>query len=222
MRTRLNAIIGFPDLIARQTLGPISPAKYLEYIRDIRASGEHLLLVINNILDLAKAEAGRLELREATLDVAAVLEACMRMIQVAAAERSVGVVLEVIADLPHLMADEGHVKQMALNLLSNAVKFTRDRGQVVVGASLDVEGRMILTVSDNGIGMSEDEIPLALEPFRQVDNRLSRRYQGSGLGLPLARRLAVLRGATLTIASAPAQGTEVSIAFPAHRVVNRP
>jgi PAS domain S-box-containing protein len=222
LRTPLNAIIGFSDLVAGQTFGPIGPAKYLEYIRDIRASGDHLLLVINNILDLAKAEAGKLELREAALDVAAVLEACIRMIRVAAAEKSVTVVLEVTADLPYLMADEGHVKQIVLNLLSNAVKFTQNGGQVIVSAHLDVEERMILTVKDNGIGMSEDEIPLALEPFRQVDSRLSRRYQGSGLGLPLARRLAELHGASLTIASAPSQGTAVSIAFSAHRVcVNR-
>ncbi|MBL8836212.1 MAG: hypothetical protein JNL66_08210 [Alphaproteobacteria bacterium] len=214
LRTPLNAIIGFSQVMAQQMLGPMGNAKYLEYAGDVEKSGRHLLAIINDILDISKIEAGRFELQKAPLDPTAVLQLCERLVHERAREAGLMLILDSGgSNLPLIEADETKLKQILLNLLSNAIKFTPPGNEVRLGAR--VEGRSItFTVADQGIGMTPPELAMALEPFRQVDNSLSRRHDGTGLGLPLAKRLTELHGGTFDIASAKDVGTTVHVRLP--------
>jgi signal transduction histidine kinase len=216
LRTPLNAIIGFAEVIERETFGPTG-ARYREYASDIHGSGRHLLQVINDILDLAKVEAGQMLLHEARLDPALVMQGCVRLIKPRAAKTNVRIYTAFDPNLPVLLADEARLRQIALNLLSNAVKFTKPGGRVSISTGLDQEGGITIAVTDTGIGMTADEIRIALEPFRQVMSSLSRSNEGTGLGLPLTKTLVELHGGRLDIASAPGRGTTVTVAFPPSR-----
>ncbi|MBC7905423.1 MAG: HAMP domain-containing histidine kinase [Rhodospirillaceae bacterium] len=213
MRTPLNAIIGFSEVMAGGLFGPLGNARYTEYAGDIVASGRHLLSVINDILDIAKIEAGQMTLSLEAVRLDEVIEATARLVLGRADIGGVKLVCRVETGLPPIMADRRRLMQILANLLSNAVKFTPQGGSVITEAFTD-EGLLVLNVIDTGIGMDGDEMLLAMEPFRQVDGTLSRRYDGTGLGLPLARSFAELHGGTLSVVSQPGQGTTVTIRVP--------
>jgi signal transduction histidine kinase len=220
LRTPLNAVIGFSDLMQREMRGPIGNASYAGYIRAINESGNHLLAIINDILDLSRVEAGKLSLTESSVPIGRAVAECVRFI----AERaeSSGVALRLPAIEPfEVMVDEVKFKQVLLNILSNAVKFTPFGGEVRIAAWAGASGATI-EVGDTGIGMRPEDIPAALTPFSRVEgSSMTREYEGTGLGLPLAKRLIELHGGTLEIASEPGRGTVVRLILPADRIANR-
>jgi PAS domain S-box-containing protein len=217
LRSPLNAIIGFAEIMKDEIFGPLSHPTYREYARDIRASGTHLLELINGILDLSKIEAGKLELREQVVDIRSAIETCLRLMMARAEKAQVELVSNIDAGQPGLYADERKFKQILLNLLSNSVKFTPEGGQVMTTAKLDSAGRFVLCVADTGIGIAPEDMEAALSAFRQVDSSLSRKYEGTGLGLPLTKALVELHGGAFEIESEPGRGTTVTITFPADR-----
>ena len=221
LRTPLNAIIGFAEVIERETFGPTGQ-RYREYASDIHGSGRHLLQVINDILDLAKVEAGQMLLHEARLDPALVMQGCVRLIKPRASKSNVRINTTFDPNLPVLLADEARLRQIGLNLLSNAVKFTKAGGRVSISTGLDREGGIVIAVTDTCIGMTADEIAIALEPFQQVTSSLSRTNEGTGLGLPLTKTLVELHGGRLDIASVPGRGTTVTVTFPPSRSLAQP
>ncbi|HXP77915.1 MAG TPA: HAMP domain-containing sensor histidine kinase [Stellaceae bacterium] len=221
LRTPLNAIIGFAEVIERETFGPTGQ-RYREYAGDIHGSGRHLLQVINDILDLAKVEAGQMLLHEARLDPALVMQGCVRLIKPRASKSNVRINTAFDPNLPVLLADEARLRQIGLNLLSNAVKFTKAGGRVSISTGLDRNGGIVIAVTDTGIGMTADEIAIALEPFQQVTSSLSRTNEGTGLGLPLTKTLVELHSGRLDIASVPGRGTTVTVTFPPSRSLVQP
>jgi PAS domain S-box-containing protein len=216
LRTPLNAIIGFAESLTLGISGTLS-AKQAEYVADIHRSGLHLLDLINDVLDLSKVDAGLLSLREERTSIAEILAVCERLIRGRAASGEVRLAIDTAAELPPIMCDPVRLKQILLNLLSNAVKFTPPGGEVRLGVAVDEAG-IAFIVSDTGIGMDRGDIPTALQPFRQLDGSLSRRHEGTGLGLPLAKRLTELHGGVLEITSDCGRGTEVVVRLPQHRV----
>ena len=220
LRTPLNAIIGFSELMNGELFGPIGNDRYKEYVDDIHKSSSHLLSLINDILDLSKVEADRYELYEEELDVNDVVESCRRMIEHRATDAGVSLAVSVEEKLPMLYADKRAMRQIILNLVSNAVKFTPRGGKVALAAFLEPDNRLAFRVSDTGVGMTKEDIPLALEPFRQI-NMDSTVYaaEGTGLGLPLTRALARLHGASLVIESEPRQGTTITVRMPYTRII---
>jgi signal transduction histidine kinase len=217
LRTPLNAILVFSQLIGNQMLGPIH-AEYLEFAKDIHGAGHHLLIVFNDILDMACIEAGRITLRENAVSLTAVVEACARMVEPKATDGGVVIDIAEHRDVPMIFGDQARLRQIVLNLFANAVKFTPAGGKVAIAISWDPREGFVLTIRDTGIGMSEDEIAMALQPFRQADSSLARKYEGAGLGLPIAKSLIELHGGRLIIVSAPTAGTTVHVLFPADRV----
>src|SRR5579885_845938 len=214
LRTPLNAIIGFAEIIKDQSFGPVGQPRYSEYANDIYESGRSLLRLINDILDISKVEAGRMDLQRSFVDVADSLRRCLRMVRDRAAKAHVALETSFDPNLPLLFADEGRLRQIGLNLLSNAVKFTPAGGKVTVSTSVDPSGAIAIAVSDSGIGMSAADIKIALERFGQAASSLSRPYEGPGLGLPLTKALMDLHGGSLDIASTPGKGTTVTVRFP--------
>lgn len=215
LRTPLNAIIGFSEVIAHEIFGAVAPPQYKGYAANILESGRHLLDVINDILDVSRIEAGQMALHPETVDLRTVIDSAVRLIGQRAADA--GLTLEVVAaeDLPPLLGEARRLKQILINLLANAVKFTPEGGSVTLSARRDpVGGGVVIRVVDTGIGMRPEDIPRALTPFQQVDSRLQRKYEGTGLGLPLTKAFVEMHGGTLTIGSAPAVGTTVTLHFP--------
>jgi signal transduction histidine kinase/CheY-like chemotaxis protein len=219
LRTPLNSIIGFSDLILGQIFGAVTVPQYLEYTRDINESGRHLLRLINDILDVSRIEVGKLELHDQPIDVGRLLDGCRRLVSERAAAHRL--VMPVAADTAGaaLVADETRVKQILLNLLSNAIKFTPDGGEVALDVHLDDRGRFVFTVADTGIGIAANDMEKVMSPFGQADGTLARRYEGAGLGLPLAKSLAELHGAVLGVDSEPGRGTRVTVTFPPERTL---
>jgi signal transduction histidine kinase len=216
LRTPLNAVIGFSDVMAAEIHGPVGCERYREYLGDIRASGAHLLALVNDVLDLAKIEAGGLELEREPIVVAELVTAAVRQVRVRAGDKSVQVVEAAAEGLPPLVADRLRVLQILLNLLSNAVKFTPSGGIVRVEAQRLDDGRIELAVADNGPGMDAKDLARALEPFGQASSTpRSAKVEGTGLGLPLAQRLAEAHGGALVLESAPGRGTRAALVFPA-------
>ena len=218
LRTPLNAIIGFSEVISAALFGPLD-ARYRDYAHDIHGSGHHLLRIINDLLDLSKVEAGRFELHEGLVPIETLFETCRRMVSDRAA--AAGIALDIKATDLEVTGDELRLEQVLLNLVANAVKFTQPGGSVRVSAALRAGGEVSISVADTGIGMSADEIPRALQPFGQVDNSLSRPQGGTGLGLPLAKRLVELHGGALTLESEPGRGTTVICTLPPERTCRR-
>ena len=214
LRTPLNAIIGFSEVISSALFGPLD-ARYRDYAQDIHGSGHHLLRIINDLLDLSKVEAGRLELRDSPVSIASIFETCRRMVADRAATG--GITLDFRPTHLAVSADELRLEQVLLNLASNAVKFTPAGGRVTVSATLALTGEVVISVVDTGIGMAPEDIPRALQPFGQIDNSLARPHGGTGLGLPLAQRLVELHGGTMTIDSALGKGTTVTVVLPPER-----
>jgi len=219
LRTPLNAIIGFSEIMLGQLFGPLGQPRYVDYAQDIHNSGQHLLTIINALLDVAKIEAGQMELDERTTDVAGLIGDCLPFVREKVATGHLVLSVEVPTDLPALSLDPGRMRQVLLNLLSNAAKFTGPGGSIRISAGRSAAGGIALAITDTGIGMNADEVLVALQPFRQVDNALSRRYEGTGLGLPLAQRLTELHGGRLQIDSTPGQGTTVTVFLPPERVL---
>jgi PAS domain S-box-containing protein len=219
LRTPLNAIIGFAEMLELGMAGRLEPAQR-ENVAIIHASAQHLHRVINDILDLAKVDAGKLDLyEEAGVDPRDIVEGCVAFVAGRAKEAALSLAVRIEEGLPLLVADPLRLKQILLNLLSNAIKFSEPGGAVVAAARRALDGGIIFEVRDSGPGMTESEIRLALEPFRQVDAGLTRRHEGTGLGLPIARSLAELHGGALEIRSTKGGGTTVLIALPAGRVM---
>ncbi len=218
LRTPLNAIIGFSEVITGQHYGANAGERYRECATYISASGQHLLRLVNDILDVSKLAAGQLELAESVVDLGALLRECIALLGSEAQQKAVTIVAEIPAALPPLMAGELRLKQVFLNLLSNAVKFSRQGGRVTVAAQVTEAGALAVSVGDQGIGMKPQDIPVALEPFRQIDNALSRPYEGTGLGLPLAKMLVEKHGGTLALDSTLGIGTTVTVTLPAARL----
>jgi signal transduction histidine kinase len=217
LRTPLNAIIGFSDLLRQQTLGPVENPKYREYHAAIHSSGLHLLSLINDILDLSKAEAGKLALEEDLIDVSRTVRDILQIIDARASQGKVELRNLATDRLPSVVADERRLRQVLLNLLSNAVKFTEPGGVVSVAARREPDGSTAISVQDTGIGIPAPDLERILRPFEQVDTGYARRYEGTGLGLPLAKKLVELHGGTLTIESRQGVGTTVTIVLPARR-----
>jgi len=222
LRTPLNAIIGFAEVISNQMFGPVRPDRYREYAGDIGRSGKHLLALINDILDLSKAADSQVRLHEASLRLADVVEFAVRMARARADEAGLTVERAIPAELPSLRADERMLRQIVLNLLSNAVKFTPAGGRVTISACQEATGGLTLSVCDTGIGIAPQDMAVALAPFGQVDSTLARKYEGTGLGLPLARSLTELHAGTLTLSSRVGHGTTASVHFPADRTEASP
>ncbi len=224
LRTPLNSIIGFAELLDRQHLGPLGATKYQEYVRDILDSGRHLLTLINGVLDLSRAEAGKLVPHDEEIDLLALARVCLRSIAELAESRGICLIdrLDIGPEPPLLNADARMTRQVILNLLSNALKFTQPGGEITVSIARSDEDGLTLTVQDNGIGIAADDLERVFEPFVQADGSHRRRFEGSGLGLPLSRRLMEAHGGTLTLESAPGQGTVARMSFPAARVVDMP
>ena len=221
LRTPLNAIIGFSDMIRLRLKDESADAKLLGYVDDINGAGWHLLGVINDILDLSKIEAGRLELTEENVALAAAVDSCARMIKGQVDEKNIDLICDVPTTLPKLVADELKLKQILINLLSNAVKFTPDHGRIVVRAEMRASG-VVISVADTGIGIDAQDLPKVFTPFTQLNATVSRKYKGTGLGLPLAKALVELHDGTVTIVSAVGKGTTVIIRLPARRIVRSP
>lgn len=219
LRTPLNAVLGFSEIIRDQLLGPIEISNYVEYADDIHESGQHLLNVINEILDLSKIEAGQQDVTEVEVDLRQAVATCFRLVGRNARAANVDLSRCVPDGFPWLLADDRHIKQILLNLLSNAIKFTEAGGTASVSASLDHAGGIALSVADSGIGMSREGLLVALTPFGQVENSYARRFEGTGLGLPLTKALAELNGGRLEIESVPGHGTTVWIKFGPDRTV---
>jgi Amt family ammonium transporter len=219
LRTPLNAIIGFSDIISGEMYGPLGNPKYGEYVQDINDSGIHLLEVINDILDLSKIETGKSELHEKNTDVSRVVGSCLTLVKERAQEEGVAIEFDVATDLQALFVDERKLKQILINLLSNAIKFTPSGGSVTINAWAREDDGFVLTVADTGIGIDLADIPSALSPFQQIDGELNRKYEGTGLGLPLAKSLAELHGGSLDLQSMVDVGTTVTVRFPAERIV---
>jgi two-component system cell cycle sensor histidine kinase PleC len=221
LRTPLNAVIGFSEIIRDQALGPHAVANYREYANDIHVAGENLLRIINDVLDVSKIEAGKLELHDSETDIRAIVQSGVKLMAQAAFESGIALEADLPDDLPMVMADELRLKQALLNLLSNAVKFSHRDGTVGVGAGLRPDGSLAVWVADTGIGMSESEISTALLPFRQVANSLSRTHNGVGIGLSLVDGIIGLHGGRLELASTPSKGTTVTVILPPERVLPR-
>jgi PAS domain S-box-containing protein len=218
LRTPLNAILGFSDLMRSEAFGPIGSARYRDYADDIHDSGSHLLSLIGDILDMAKVEAGKYQLLETECDLAGIAAAVVRLFKPAAREGGPAVSADLADDLPRVVADERLIRQILNNLVSNAVKFT-EGGTVTIGAGRHPEGGVDVTVTDTGIGMTEAEIARALTPFGQIENSMSRRRQGTGLGLTLVQKFVELHGGRLDVDSRPGHGTRITVALPAWRVL---
>ena len=220
LRTPLNAIIGFSDVIQSRMFGPIND-RYREYAVNILTSGNHLLGLINDVLDLSKLEAGQMELRDEHVDLANVINLSMRFVESQAKKSNITLSQVLDERARHIRGDERRLRQAVVNLLANAVKFTPPGGSVRVVCAHTSTG-VLIVVSDTGVGMSAVDIPKAMEPFGQVDSRLSRKYEGTGLGLPLAKDLVELHGGTLTVESEVNVGTTVTITLPAERIIAPP
>jgi signal transduction histidine kinase len=219
LRTPLNAIIGMSEMIKTEMLGPVANPQYRSYAGDIHTSGLHLLGIINEILDLAKIEAGRMELDERELDLGVVVGEVLRIVAPQAAANGLAVDSQLAPKLPHLRADEQAIRRILFNLLSNAFKFTPRGGEVTVALRQAENGDLELSVADTGIGIAAEDISKLMQPFVQLDNVYQRKYQGTGLGLALVRSLAQLHGGSISIESVPGRGTVVTVWLPAARVV---
>ena len=219
MRTPLNAIIGFAEVMMEERFGPNGSDRYREYLKDIHQSGGHLISLINDLLDLSKIEAGKLELNFASVDLNEVAKQSMSIMQPQANRERIIIRSALAENLPPVVADERSIRQIVLNLLSNSVKFTKPGGQVILSTSLTEKGEVVLRVRDTGIGMSEDEVSAALEPFRQLSTSGRDHKEGTGLGLPLTKALAEANRASFQIKSAVNAGTLVEVAFPSTRVL---
>lgn len=219
LRTPLNAIIGFSEMIMNETFGPVGHAKYKEYLGDVHLSARHLLEIINEVLDMSKIEAGRVELDEKLVDMPVLLDSVTRIMLSRAFSSGLEIVQNVDKNLPGLYADPRLIRQIVINLVTNALKYSKEGGKIIITANIDDHKNMRIVVKDEGVGIAEDRLEEALEPFSQVSDPVeSRGFQGTGLGLPLAKAMTELHDGKLTLESSLGQGTTVTLIFPKDRV----
>ncbi len=219
LRTPMNAILGFSEIIAKQIFGPVGTARYIDYARDIQTSAQHLLELINDLLDMGRIEAGRLKLVDETIDLEATIRSVRTVVQQQAEARGVVLACEAAPCTCALIADDRAVRQILINLLSNAVKFTPVGGRVEIRQRLGGDGSLAILVADNGIGIEPEALRHLLAPFEQAETRLLGKEAGTGLGLAITRRLIELHGGRIAIDSRPGEGTTVTVVFPAERVL---
>ena len=217
IRTPLNAIIGFAEVILEERFGPVGNERYRDYLRDIHTSGTHVMSLVNDLLDLSKIEAGKMDLQFVSVDINRAISEAVAIMQPQANQARIIMRLSLAPHLPKIVADERSLRQILLNLLSNGVKFNEPGGQVIISSALTDTGNAVIRIRDTGIGMSEKEIETALEPFRQIAT--SRQTNGTGLGLPLTKALVEANRAYFTIKSKKDEGTFVEVAFPPARVL---
>jgi two-component system cell cycle sensor histidine kinase PleC len=219
LRTPLNAVIGFSEALGGGHFGALTPRQGV-YIQDIHDAGQHLLQLINAVLDMSKLDAGRTTLSDDEVDVAQIIDEAVRLVRQRAQKAHIALAVEPVAGGARLRADELRVRQILLNLVTNAVKFTPAHGRVTVRALRRRDGSFAIEVADSGIGMRPEDVAVALTPFAQVENFMTRRQEGTGLGLPIVKALVELHGGQLLISSRPSIGTTVSVVFPPHRVLS--
>lgn len=222
LRTPLNAIIGFSEMMIKHTFGPLGHDKYGEYLEDIHMSAKHLLEIINEVLDMSKIEAGKVELDEQEIDMRGLIDSVTRIMANRAFSSGLEIREDIAGDLPGLYADPRLVRQILINLITNAIKYSDKSGAIDVVAQLDERGRMMLIVRDYGVGIPRDRIKEAMLPFGQIhDPTRSNQQQGTGLGLPLTKAMAELHGGMLLLESDTGKGTKVTILFPETRIARR-
>ncbi len=214
LRTPLNAIIGFSDMLG--TLNISEPKRVNQYSGYIKQAADHLLALINGILDVTKIQAGTMTIEREPMDITPIVQSCLLIVEAKAKEKDIMVASEIDPEMPRLYADPLRIKQILINLLGNAVKFTPDKGRVSFHASPASNGFVRLTITDNGGGMSVSDIETAMRPFGQVDAGFNKRHEGTGLGLPISAALAKLHGGSLTIDSEKGKGTRVTVFLPVH------
>ena len=217
LRTPLNAIIGFSDVMSRGVFGPIEPARYRDYAGDILKSGIHLLGLVSDILEFSKGEAGQFSCQIGPVNAAATVHEAAEMLRVKAEAGGLTLVVEADPMIGEIRTDASRLRQILINLISNAIKFTPTGGRVVVGLSRGADQGIVLKVSDTGIGIAAEDIPICLAPFGQMEGSHTRTHGGAGLGLPLAQKFAEVLGGGLAIESAPGQGTTVTVWLPLAR-----
>jgi len=220
LRMPLNAILGFSEIIRDQHFGKTGSAKYIEYAGDILKSGQHLLALVNDVLDMSRIEAGRYDLSEEVVDLRELVDSSVAMVAPRAKDGQIELSSQVDHGLPRLRVDSRAIKQVILNLLSNAVKFTEPGGHVAVFAALEGDGRLSLRIADSGVGIPDDQLESVFEPFHQIEVSLRRRGTGSGLGLAISRSLVALQGGSIVLESEVGRGTTAIVYFAAGRVVH--
>ena len=220
LRTPLNAIIGFSDMLHTQTV--TSAEKVTQYSGYIKQAAEHLLALINGILDVSKIQAGKLSVDREPIDLAPILTSCLLIVEAKAREKNITVESAISATLPKILGDQLRLKQILINLLGNAVKFTPDNGRIRVDCSKLQPGYAVIAVTDTGVGMSPNEVETAMRPFGQIDTAFNKRHEGTGLGLPIAYALARLHGGDLRIDSQKGVGTRVSLILPVDQPGSEP
>ena len=216
VRTPLNSIIGFAELMAQERFGPIGNARYKGYVEDIHQSGLYALSLLNDLLDISKIEAGKFELNFTAVEVPELVEDCVGSLQPLAKRARIVLRTSLQPELPTVVADPRRLKQILLNLLTNAIKFTKEGGQVIVSGGM-IDGELRLRVRDTGVGMTKDEIAFAMQPFHQLDTA-PRKQMGTGLGLPVTKALVDANRARLVLTSEPGVGTAADVIFPAERL----
>jgi signal transduction histidine kinase len=219
IRTPLNAIIGFSEVMMDERFGPVGNERYRQYLKDIHASGGHLISLLTDLVDLSKIEAGKLELTFVSLNLNDVIQQCVAIMQQQASRERVIIRTSLSTNLPQIVADARSMRQIALNLLSNSIKFTGAGGQVIVSTALTDNQEVVLRVRDTGIGINEKDLESALEPFRQVATAVQWGSIGTGLGLPITRALVEANHARFRITSEVGDGTLVEVVFPVTRVL---
>jgi signal transduction histidine kinase len=216
VRTPLNSIIGFAELMLQERFGPIGSERYKGYVEDIHQSGLYALSLLNDLLDISKIEAGKFELNFTAVEVPEIVEDCAASLQPLAKRARILLRTSLAPDLPTVVADPRRLKQILLNLLTNAIKFTKEGGQVIVSGTM-IEGELRVRVRDNGVGMTKNEIAFAMQPFHQLDTA-PRKQTGTGLGLPVTKALVDANRARLVLTSEPGIGTSADVIFPAERL----
>jgi two-component system cell cycle sensor histidine kinase PleC len=219
LRTPLNAIMGFSETMREEVFGPLGNRRYKEYANDIYGSGRQLLTLATEIVQLSQGESGALELKESVVDLFRIVDSCVDVLSPAAKEADLQLHTSISRSLPQLRADESKIRQMLFNLVNNAVKFTPPGGEIRIHIAQAGNGDIFVVVRDTGIGMTAEEIQIALQPFGRVASPLHSNKEGAGLGLPICKRMAELHGGSLMIESTPDQGTVCTVTLPASRVV---
>ncbi|MEM7650792.1 MAG: ATP-binding protein [Pseudomonadota bacterium] len=220
LRTPMNAIIGFSEMMMKETFGVLGHEKYKEYIGDVHSSARHLLDIINEVLDMSKIEAGRIEIDEGEIDIASLIQSVIRMMDSRAFGNNVKLNVDIADHLPNLQGDQRLIRQVLINLVTNAVKFSKNGGEVDVSAYMLDDGKLQVTVTDYGMGIPKDKIEQAMEPFGQVsDGAENANYQGTGLGLPLAKAMVEMHDGMLRLESELDKGTSVFVSFPTYRII---